>query len=422
MGPLSAALVAAAEGARFDDERTIERRRVRIHHVITRLIVGGAQENTLLTCRGLHERGHEVALIAGPETGPEGSLWEQARAEGYEIIRLDSLRRAVSPWHDLAMRRQLRRLFEQRQPDVVHTHSSKAGILGRLAATDARAPVIVHTIHGMSFNRTQSAIARATYRWLERRVAPTTTAFIAVAEAMVDQALAAGLATRDRFHLIRSGMETDRFQPDGESRRLQRRRWNVAEQDVVVGTVARLFPHKGYEPILEAMPLIAERSPMVRFVWIGDGPCRDRYARRVEELGLRDRTLFAGLIPPEELPRCLNGFDVLLHASRWEGLPRAVVQGLLTEVPAIAFAADGAPEVVHHDQTGLLVPLDDARGLAEAVISLASDPDRRRRMGLAGRARCEPLFDWRKMVETIAILYDRLRAGSGSAVVTSSGG
>ena len=147
-----------------------------ICHVITRLIIGGAQENTLLTCRGLSERNHQVTLIAGPETGPEGSLWDEARDAGHELIQEDTLRRAVRPVCDMKAFRALRRRFVDIKPDIVHTHSSKAGIIGRAAAAAAGVPIVVHTIHGMSFNRTQRAPVRWFYKRLEKWAARRTTA------------------------------------------------------------------------------------------------------------------------------------------------------------------------------------------------------------------------------------------------------
>lgn len=377
-----------------------------ICHVITRLIIGGAQENTILTCRGLVDKGHRVALVAGPETGPEGSLWSDARAVGCELITIDSLRRAVHPWRDLHARAALHTLFKERRFDIVHTHSSKAGILARSAAAAARVPVIVHTIHGMSFNRTQGAATRWFYRTLERSAARHTTAFIAVADAMIDQAVAARLAPRERFVTIRSGMETDRFRADPAVRTRVRNEWGIGERDVVVGTVARVFADKGYEAILAAMPRVVAAAD-VRFVWIGDGANRGDYEAALQQRGLRDRVRFLGLLPPAAVADALNGFDLLVHASRWEGLPRAVVQALLTEVPAISFDNDGAPEVVIPGQTGRLVPFGDTDGLATAIAQLAADPAERQRLGRRGRANCLNAFDWRRMVDQIEALYLR---------------
>ena len=389
---------------------TLRRRRAHMHicHVITRLIIGGAQENTVLTCRGLVERGHRVTLIAGPETGPEGSLWDQASKTGAEPVILASLRRAVDPVYDWRACTELMRIFKRIRPDVVHTHSSKAGILGRWAAARARVPVIVHTIHGMSFNRTQKAATRWLYRWLERRVAGRTTAFVTVADAMTDQAVAAGLGSADRFTTIRSGMETDLFSPRPHLRERHRRKWRVAPDEIVVGTIARLFKNKGYEEIMAAMPAAIAREPRLRFVWVGDGSCRRLYERRLEAMGVRDRVYLAGLIDPREVASHINGFDILLHASRWEGLPRTLVQGLLCEVPGVSFDNDGAPEVVIPNETGILVPFGDTRRLAEAIVTVAADPTLRRELGRRGRARCAAMFDWGTMVDQIESLYVRL--------------
>jgi len=437
---------------------------MRICHVITRLIIGGAQENTVLTCRGLVERGHEVTLIAGPETGPEGSLWDKAEAAGCALVRVEAMRRAVRPLSDWRAARELRRLFHQLRPDVVHTHSSKAGILGRWAAARAGVPVVVHTIHGMSFNRTQGRITQMTYRYLEKKAAQWTSKFVAVADAMIDQAVKAGIAPRERFITIRSGMETDKFLPNADLRRRHRKEWGVSENDVecvpkplsssgeecvpkplspsggsyeptegqtsrprregpggsegrvrgsqdaliVVGTIARLFANKGYEEIIAAMASAVIREPRLRFVWIGDGAYRARYERRLETMGLRDRVRLLGLVPPDEVASCINGFDIILHASRWEGLPRAVVQGLLTEVPAVSFDNDGAPEVVRPGETGILVRFGDINGLSDALVRLAGNAELRKNFGRRGRELCRTAFDWHNMVESLEGLYARL--------------
>lgn len=379
---------------------------MKIVHIITRLIIGGAQENTILTCEGLHELGHEVVLIAGPETGPEGSLWERAERGGYEVMRLDSMRRAISPWRDWRALGALRRLLRSLQPDVVHTHSSKAGILGREASPPGAK--VVHTIHGMSFNRTQSATTQRMYRLLERRAARRTDAFICVADAMTEQAVAAGVADRSRFVTIRSGMEVDQFKPDVTVRANTRREWGVADDAVVVGTIARLFENKGYEQILEMLPRVCAADERLRFVWVGDGRHRPKYEDALRRMGLRDRVILTGLVPPSEIPRLMAGFDVLVHASRWEGLPRAVVQALLMEVPVACFDNDGAPEVVIDSENGRLVSDGDTGAMAEALLALAGDAAARATFGSAGRARCLTEFDHRVMVKRIDELYRRI--------------
>lgn len=379
-----------------------------ICHIITRLIVGGAQENTLLTCEGLHTRGHRVCLVTGPDAGPEGTLLDEARAGGYEVRVLPALRRAVRPVSDLRARRALRRMLEGGRFDVVHTHSSKAGILGRLAAADARVPVIIHTIHGMSFNRTQPWPVRTLYRLAERHCARATDRFITVADAMTRQAVEAGLGPPERFETVYSGMRTAWYAPERHDREAVRRSWGAGPEEVVVGTVARLFHNKGYEQLIPAMADALRRAPHLRFVWVGDGALRSAYEHRLEQLGIRPRVHLVGLVPPERVAAMLAGVDILVHASQWEGLPRAAVQASLMRVPVISFDIDGAPEVVIPDRTGVLVPLNDLPRLTEAIVALAGDKPLRTRMGQAAREWCLERFDYRVMVDAIERLYLKL--------------
>jgi len=216
-----------------------------ICHLITRLIVGGAQENTLLTCAGLHTRGHQVTLLTGPDAGPEGSLIDEARQYGFDVQIIDSLHRAINPFADHRARRALRDTCRRIEPDIVHTHCSKAGIIGRLAARDASVPAIVHTIHGMSFNRTQPWHLRRLFRLLERHCGQFTDRIVSVADAMTRQAAAARVAPAHRFVTIYSGMQTEWYAPERYDRQAVRQAWGVTDNEVVVATIARLFRNKG---------------------------------------------------------------------------------------------------------------------------------------------------------------------------------
>lgn len=381
---------------------------MRIVHVITRLIIGGAQENTLLTCEGLREKGHDVFLVSGPTTGPEGSLEPRARDGGYPFEIVPSLVRQVSPSCDLRALFALKRVFERLRPDVVHTHSSKAGVLGRIAAVRARVPAIVHTIHGMSFNRTQPRWIRAAYAWAERYCAKRCHAIVSVADAMTEQALNAGIGRPDKFQTIRSGIDVADFDPRKYDRAAVRSEWGFGDDEVVVGTVARLFFNKGYEQLIDVMQQSLAREPALRFVWIGDGAARHVYEAELERRGLRRHTLLTGLLPPEQMPRVLAGIDLLAHTSLWEGLPRAVVQALLMRKPAVCFAIDGAPEVVIQGKTGRTAPLHDIAAFADALVELSRDPRCRAKYGEAGRRLCLGQFDHHRMVDELIRLYSRI--------------
>jgi glycosyltransferase involved in cell wall biosynthesis len=382
---------------------------MKICHVITRLIVGGAQENTVLSCAGLAARGHDVTLVAGPETGPEGSLWEEAERYDFSSVRSDHLVRNPSVSNDLRCLYSLTEMFNMQRFDIVHTHSSKAGILGRWAAARAGVRGVVHTIHGMSFNRTQRPQVRWCYRAAERWAAKWTDRFVSVADAMTDQAVAAGIAPRSKFTTVHSGIQTEYYVPDAGARDAVRREWGVDANDIVVATVARLFRNKGYDELISAMPAAVAANPRLKFVWIGDGANRESYVKRVRSIGLGDRLRLTGLVRPAEIPRLLNGADILVHGSRWEGLPRVLVQGLLMEVPGVSFDIDGAPEVIADGETGCLVPLGDTGGLAGAICKLASDKQLREKLGREGRRRCVEEFSTERMVKGLERLYAELK-------------
>src|SRR6266550_7780304 len=184
---------------------------MRIVHIITRLIVGGAQENTLISCEGQHRHGHEVTLMTGPAIGPEGSLMERAAAGGYRVEVVDQMRRAILPGKDYSTYRWLVKRLRENAPDVVHTHSSKAGIIGRYAAKKAGVPAVIHTIHGLAFTASTSAMVNGFYKFLERKAAPLTTRIVTVADAMKEQSLAAKIGTPEQYVTVYSGMETQPF-------------------------------------------------------------------------------------------------------------------------------------------------------------------------------------------------------------------
>jgi glycosyltransferase involved in cell wall biosynthesis len=378
---------------------------MRIVHIITRLIIGGAQENTLISCQGQHDRGHDVTLITGPPRGPEGSLMDRAMAGGYRVEVLDDLRRAISPYRDHRAHWSLVRRLEQVRPDVVHTHSSKAGILGRWAAERARVPFIVHTIHGLAFTASTNPLANGAYKWLERNTAPLTDKIVCVADAMREQSLAAGIGRPNQYVTIYSGMETGPFLNPPVPRDQVRRRLRLEDRHVVVGTIARLFHLKGHDDLLTIARQLCAVHPNLRFLWVGDGLLRNRFAARIAAMDLSDRFILTGLIPPQQVPELVAAMDLVAHPSRREGLARALPQGSLAGKPVIAYDIDGNREGVLHEQTGLLLPPFERSALQGAIDRLARDADLRQQMGQAGRAFALARFDAKVMVDTLEALY-----------------
>jgi glycosyltransferase involved in cell wall biosynthesis len=382
---------------------------MKICHVITRLIVGGAQENTVATCIGLRRLGHDVDLVVGPETGPEGSLYSQARAAGVPIIVLKQLRRAPNPLHDVSACVALRRLFVEKHYDIVHTHSGKAGFIGRLAAKWAHVPIIVHTIHGPSFYKHQNPVGNWLFCWAEQVAGACTTQFVSVADAMTEQYLAAGIGTPAKYVTIYSGMKIDAFLNAGRDEAL-RESLGIAPDDLVVGKIARLFRLKGHEFLFEAAPRIVAAIPNVKFLLVGDGVLRKRFAQLADKMGVRNHFVFAGLVPPTEIPRYVASMDVLVHLSLREGLPRALPQALACGKPVVAFDVDGAREICLDGLTGFLLQAGDVNGLATAVIRLLQDEELAHRMGERGRELVRGRFSEEQMVQQLDELYRRLAA------------
>jgi glycosyltransferase involved in cell wall biosynthesis len=386
---------------------------MRIVHVITRLILGGAQENTLLTVEGLHHRfGDDVTLITGPAEGPEGDLFDRAERQGLKVELMPELVRAIRPGTDWKAYRSLRDAFRRLRPEVVHTHSSKAGIVGRAAAWDERVPLVVHTIHGLPFGPSEKPWRNRLYVGLERWAAKRCHAIVSVCDSMTEQAIAAGVGTPEQFETVYSGMEVGPFLNPPRSREEVREELGLGPDEVAFATVARLFERKGHVDILEIAPEALRQDPKIRFVWIGSGILRDRLEAEADRLGVRHAIRFTGLVPPSTIPELLNSCDAVLHPSYREGLARVLPQGLIVGRPAISYDVDGAREVVL-PETGILVPFLDRPKLLDAVLALAGNADRRRALGQEGRRRFADQFRHETMVDRLRSLYERRLSGLG---------
>lgn len=407
---------------------------MRIAHIITRMIVGGAQENTLLNCLDLVRiYGDDVLLITGPSLGPEGSLLEsgryavtadegsatesstpadpspaESRAGGLKISLVPALRRAINPIHDATAYLAIKRRLREFQPDVVHTHSAKAGILGRLAAWQQRVPAIVHTVHGAPFHPYQNRLVRRFYRDCEKIAASRCHKLISVADAMTELMVEAAVAPRDKFTTIYSGMEVEPFLAADEHRREIRGRFDFEDDDMVVGKIARLFPLKGHEYLIAAAGEVVRENPRVKFLLVGDGILRGKLAADIAARGLSQHFRFAGLVPPDQVPAMLGAMDMLVHSSLREGLARTLPQALIAGRPVISYDIDGAREVVIDGETGFLLPPRSIEPLAAAIVRLADDSEMRRRLGEQGRARFTDVFRHQTMTEQIRSVYQQL--------------
>lgn len=382
---------------------------MRIAHIITRLILGGAQENTLLTCEDLlHDYDDDVLLITGPPLGPEGSLLQRARDNGVPLTIVPPLRRSIHPWRDLVSYRELIGVLREFKPDVVHTHSAKAGILGRAAAWKLRVPAIVHGVHGAPFYPYQNPLVRDFYRRCERWAARRCHAFISVADAMTDLMVNAGVAPREQFTTIYSGMETIPFLGADMHRQRVRAELGYADDQIVVGKIARLFHLKGHDDVIAAARSVIAKEPRVTFLFVGDGLLRRSLEDGMRATGLADYFQFTGLVSPERIPELIGAMDIVVHASLREGLARVLPQALIAGKPVVSYDIDGAREVVIPGQTGYLLRPRDVDGLAAAVVELAADAALRSRLGAEGCRRFAAVFRHETMTARTRELYERL--------------
>jgi glycosyltransferase involved in cell wall biosynthesis len=379
---------------------------VRVLHAITRLIVGGAQENTLFTAARLDPDRYRVDVLSGPQTGAEGSLIEEARAQGIQLTILPDLLRQVSPLHDLRALAGLARFIRAGGYTIVHTHSSKAGILGRLAARQAGAPVVVHTVHGWSFHDHMPALTRQVYILLERWMARLSDALVVVAQNDLRKGLQAGIGRPEQYHLIRSAIPLKAFNPKLVDRTAMRKSLGLPLDAPVVGALGRFSEQKNPLDWVRVAGIIGRARPEARFLLVGDGPLRPQVQAALAQEGLAGRAVLTGL--RRDAPQLLAAMDVFLLTSLWEGLPRTIPEAQAMGLPVVANQVDGANEAIQHGVSGFLCQPGDVGGAARQVLALLDDPLLRAEMGARGRAAAAAEFDLNRMIHQSGELYDRL--------------
>jgi glycosyltransferase involved in cell wall biosynthesis len=400
---------------------------LKITHIITRLVIGGAQENTLATVLGLRQKsGVEVNLISGPTTGPEGSLENEAekifslsrrtgegRGEGSQSFTLvPELIRPVHPLKDFVALCKLEKILHAQKPGIVHTHSGKAGILGRLAAKRAGVPIIIHHIHGPSFGNFQGALANFIFTSAERHAAKVTDHFFCSANAMTRLYLAAGIGKPEMFTRIFSGFNLEPFLNSTNDLAL-RKKLGLNESHFIIGKIGRLFKLKGHADLLGAFAKILPQVPHARLLFVGDGSLRSEIENQIRALRLDGKVVFTGLVPPGEVARYVGIMDCLAHLSYREALSRALPQALAAEKPVIAYDFDGADEICLENETGFLIRTGDIETAAQKLLQLANDPALRKKFGERGQQFVKDNFSVEKMVDDQYNIYLKLAAERG---------
>jgi glycosyltransferase involved in cell wall biosynthesis len=379
---------------------------VPVLHPITRLIIGGAQENTMYTAALLDKQRFHVELLSGPQTGSEGSLIEEVRQRGVPLTIFPDLLRQISPWHDLKALWKMKRFIQQGGFTIVHTHSSKAGILGRLAARRAKTPLVVHTVHGWSFHDYMSPVTRWIYILLERWIARFSDALVVVTERDIEKGLQAGIGRREQYRRIRSAIPLDEFDPRLFNRQAIRQELALPAKAVVIGNVGRFSAQKNPLDWVRVAGRIGQACPQAHFLLLGDGPLRPEVEQALQQAGIAERTILTGL--RRDVPRMLAAMDIFLLTSLWEGLPRVLPQAMAMGLPVVANRADGVTEAVQDGSSGYLCSPGELEQMAECCIDLAHHPLQRQEMGHRGQAYALQEFDLRKMIASLEALYNEL--------------
>lgn len=375
--------------------------RARIAHIITRLSKGGAQENTFHTVRLADRARFEVDLISGHASGDEGSMEATVRSAGIEIIREPHLVRAPAPLRDLLALRGLTRTLRDGRYDLVHTHTSKAGFLGRLAAERAGIRHVLHTSHGNVFDGYFNAPLTRLFVWMERHAARRTSRIIELTPGGIEAHLAEGIGQREQYSVVFSGIDTAPFDAAIARRAETRAALGVADTEILVGGVGRLAPVKGFTYFTALARELQSERPALRFVHAGGGEEQGRLQREaagaVQFLGMR-----------QDIPDLMAAFDILVVPSLNEGMGRVILEAGAAAVPVVASRVGGIPDIVDDGETGLLVAPRSVAELATAVRTLVHSPERRRLMGATARAKVVPHFSLAAMVQRIEAIYEEL--------------
>lgn len=378
---------------------------LKIVHLITRLDSGGSAESTFLAAREFRKKGWETSLWAGRGFDLPREIESEAAAAGIPIVFIPSLVRSVRPWKDLRAFLAIRRLLKKEKPDILHTHTSKAGFLGRLAGWLAGVPAIVHTPHGHVFYGYFGPLKTRFYIFLERLAARWTDVILPLTPRGIEEHLARKIGRREQYAAIPDGVDFSALSYSPRLREEARRRYGVPDPFPVVGSVGRFVPIKGFDLIVEAAPQVLREFPSAAFYLGGVGPIKEKCLQKARELGIENKVIFDEF---QEVLRPLHLLDIFLLPSRNEGMSRTLLEAMGLKRAVVASAVGGVPDVIREGKTGLLVAPDNSEALAKAILKLLKNPELRRQMGEAAADEARRRFGLEKMIASLEEIYQQV--------------
>ena len=392
---------------------------ISVLRIIARLNVGGPALHVSYLSDGLADRGYQTTLVVGELARGEGSMEFVAESRGVRIVKLSSLSREIAPLRDLTSLVRLTRLIRLQRPQIVHTHTAKAGAIGRVAALLAggdHRPIVVHTFHGHVLRGYFGPLRAFAFRLLEHVLARATTKLVAVSPEVRDELVSLGVAPAKKFEVVRLGIELDeRLLPASRevSREESRRQLGIGPETFLVGWVGRMTGVKRVPDLLEAFRQLREGGVDARLCVVGDGPERESHERLAKSLGVVRHCFFLGY--QEEMGRWFDSFDAFALPSANEGTPVSAIEALAAGCPVVATRVGGVPDVVQDGETGFLVESGDTEALARRLAELAADPELRRRLGDEGRERVTSRYRVGRLIDDVDRLYRSLLAERISA-------
>ncbi len=375
--------------------------RSKIFHIITLLELGGAQRTALTLVSELNKDRFDAALCCGPG----GQLDQEANRVVPRIFFISNLCRPIRPWRDLKALFELIRLLRIERPHIVHTHSSKAGVIGRLAAWLAGVPILVHTVHGFGFNPAQPFWVRLIYVWLERFLALRTTTLIFVSNANRNEAVARRIGNPEKQLLIRAAVHLEDHLSLVHTRAAPEK-IPISPDDRLVITVGPFKPQKNLLDFVRAAHRVTERCERVRFLVVGDGAGRNEIEAEIGRCNLTGKVLLAGW--RSDVPSLMARADIFCMTSLWEGLPMALVEAMAAGLPCVVNAVDGCRDVVENGVTGFLIPPGHPENTADKLAYLLDHPVQAQSMGVQARLSVGADFDVHQMVHQHETLYESL--------------
>lgn len=387
--------------------------RVRVLRVFSRLNIGGPSVHVILLTAGLRSRGYDTRLVVGKESPREGNMLALAAEKSVTCEAMAGLGREIAPLQDLRALAGLFRLLRAWRPAIVHTHTAKAGLLGRVAARAARVPTVVHTFHGHVLRGYFSPAKEALFRRLETRLAAATDALVAVSDSVKSDLVRLGVARAERIRVIPLGLDLDHL-AGALPRGVLRREAGIPDGAPLVGLVGRLVPIKDAPTFLQAARLVRDRRPEARFALVGDGEDRSALEALTRALGMDGAVTFFGW--RRDLAAVYGDLDVVVNASRNEGTPVALIEALAASRPVVATRVGGTPDLLGEGERGRLVPPGDPGALARAVLDTLEQSEATRRLARAGREHVLERHSVDRLVRDVDALYRDLRSAGKAAL------